>query len=46
MMNALHLIWIIPLTAFIGFMFGSIMAVGKFREELMNEELKNIDKLK
>ncbi len=29
MINALHLIWIIPLFASFGFMLGAIMAVGK-----------------
>lgn len=29
MINALHLIWIIPLVATFGFVLGAIMAVGK-----------------
>lgn len=29
MINALHLLWIIPLKACFGFMLGAIMAVGK-----------------
>jgi hypothetical protein len=33
MINALHLLWIIPLFAFLGFVLGAIMSVGKEREE-------------
>lgn len=29
MISALHLIWIIPLVAVLGFMLGAVMAVGK-----------------
>ena len=34
MINALHLIWIIPLIAFFGFILGAIMAVGKRGDDL------------
>ena len=29
MISALHLLWIIPLVAVLGFMLGAVMAVGK-----------------
>ena len=29
MISALHLLWIIPLCAVLGFMLGAVMAVGK-----------------
>ena len=29
MIHALHLMWIVPLAAFLGFVLGAIMAVGK-----------------
>lgn len=33
MINALHLLWIIPLAAFLGYVLGAIMAVGKDGEK-------------
>lgn len=33
MINALHLMWIVPLAAFLGFVLGAIMAVGKQSEK-------------
>lgn len=29
MINALHLIWIIPVAAFVGFMVGALLRAGK-----------------
>lgn len=29
MINALHLLWIIPLAVFLGYVLGAVMAVGK-----------------
>ena len=34
MMNALHLLWIVPLAAFLGYVLGAIMAVGKKSEDI------------
>lgn len=34
MINALHLFWIIPLAAFLGYVIGAIMAVGKKSEDI------------
>ena len=33
MINALHLLWIIPLCGFIGLFWGAVMAVGKESDE-------------
>lgn len=33
MMNAIHLIWIIPLSAMIGYVVGALMATAKWSDE-------------